>query len=145
MPAHSKRTPEMVEAILEGMSKGQALSHACEAQGITWQTFDNWCKEDASRGDDNLTIARASARLAGFDAIATATRSIARGLDGSTADVQRDKLIIDTDLKLLAKWDPKRYGERVDHTVTARTVSEVIPADATPEQAADAYRRLIEG
>lgn len=29
----------------------------------------------------------------------------------STGDVRRDRLIVDTDLKLLAKWDPKRYGE----------------------------------
>jgi hypothetical protein len=41
----------------------------------------------------------------------------ARGKDAqdggdSSGDVQRDKLIVDTDLKLLAKWDPRRYGER---------------------------------
>ena len=27
--------------------------------------------------------------------------------------VQRDKLASETDLKLLAKWDPKRYGDRM--------------------------------
>lgn len=54
----------------------------------------------------------------GYDAIADRVRKTARGkieADGgeSSGDVQRDKLIIDTDLKLLAKWDPKRYGEKV--------------------------------
>ena len=27
--------------------------------------------------------------------------------------MQRDKLIIDTDLKLLAKWSPRLYGDKV--------------------------------
>ena len=140
MPAHSKRTPERVEAILEGMSKGQTLTSLCRSWDLHPTTWNDWCA-----ADEGLGIAHAHARDAGYDAIASALRETARGTGESTQDVQRDKLIIETDLKLLAKWDPKRYGERVDHTVTARTVSEVIPADATPEQAADAYRRLIEG
>ncbi len=57
--------------------------------------------------------------------IASRLPKIARGqaedLDGSTlssGDVQRDKLIIDTDLKLLSKWDNKRYGDKtqVEHS-----------------------------
>jgi hypothetical protein len=46
--------------------------------------------------------------------IAARTRETARGFGDSSGDVQRDKLIIETDLKLLAKWDPKRYGDRLD-------------------------------
>jgi hypothetical protein len=55
----------------------------------------------------------AHARAAGFDEIARRARLIARGdrEAGSTGDTQRDRLIVDTDLKLLAKWDPKRYGD----------------------------------
>jgi hypothetical protein len=54
----------------------------------------------------------------GFDAIAMRTRLTARGKGpeeggDSAGDVQRDKLIIETDLKLLAKWDPKRYGDKL--------------------------------
>jgi hypothetical protein len=58
------------------------------------------------------------ARDLGYDAIAQRSRRTARGkgeADGgdSTGDVARDKLIIDTDHKLLAKWDPRRYGDKV--------------------------------
>lgn len=55
----------------------------------------------------------AHARATGFDEIARRARLIARGdkAAGSTGDTQRDRLIVDTDLKLLAKWDPKRYGD----------------------------------
>lgn len=60
-----------------------------------------------------------AAREMGFDAIADRTRATARGLPDthggeSTGDWQRDRLIIDTDLKLLAKWAPKKYGDRVE-------------------------------
>jgi hypothetical protein len=68
--------------------------------------------------NEEFSSAIAGARASGFDAIAARTRLTARGKTSSeggdsSGDVQRDKLIIDTDLKLLAKWDPKRYGDKV--------------------------------
>lgn len=137
MPAHPKRTPEMVEAILEGMSKGQTLTSLCAAHGITRAAWGVWCA-----ADEDLRIAHARAREEGHDAIAEDCLAIA---DDREDDPASRRVRTDVRLKLLAKWDPKRWGEKVDHTVTARTVSEVIAPDATPEQAADAYRRLIEG
>jgi hypothetical protein len=55
----------------------------------------------------------ARARAQGFDEIARKARLIARGdkAAGSTGDVARDRLICEVDMKLLAKWDPKRYGD----------------------------------
>lgn len=55
------------------------------------------------------------AREDGWDMIAWRCRAVAAGDEsaGSSGDVKRDKLIVETDLKLLAKWDPKRYGDRV--------------------------------
>jgi hypothetical protein len=64
----------------------------------------------------------------GFDAIAEETVAIADtppayaktegGMRIDTGDVAHRKLQIETRLKLLAKWDPKRYGERqhVEHS-----------------------------
>lgn len=66
----------------------------------------------AARPEFSSAIARS--RLEGFDAIARRARQTARGRGDSTQDVQRDKLIVETDLKLLAKWDPKRYGDRLN-------------------------------
>lgn len=65
-------------------------------------------------GDEEFSAAIAHARLEGFDAIARRIRATARGRGDSTQDIQRDKLIVETDLKLLAKWDPKRYGDRLN-------------------------------
>ena len=42
---------------------------------------------------------------------------MANGVPGfSSGDVARDKLIIETDLKLLAKWHAKKYGDKLDLT-----------------------------
>jgi len=109
----SLRTPELEAEIVARLSKGEPLAVICRDEHMPCDdTVRNW--QDA---DPAFARAIARAREAGFDAIANRTRATARKLSpeeggDSTGDVQRDKLIIETDLKLLAKWDPKRYGER---------------------------------
>lgn len=67
--------------------------------------------------DQNFSGDIARARQLGFDAIAERIQEIARGTSSeSSGDVARDKLIVETDLKLLAKWDPRRYGDKTLHT-----------------------------
>lgn len=76
-------------------------------------------------GEELLAIAYARARDAGFDAIAvecldiadnTANDTIKDDEDGTPRPnsewITRSRLRVDTRLKLLAKWDPKRYGDR---------------------------------
>lgn len=101
------RTPEIEEAIIDGLCAGTPLAQLCREQGIGLSTVYDWKDRD-----DELAGRIARAREIGFDVIASRTRETARGNGDSTADVQRDKLIIETDLKLLAKWDPKRYGDK---------------------------------
>ncbi len=66
----------------------------------------------------------ARARALGYDAIAADCLLISDDASGDfrlgeksvlvdTDHIQRAKLRIETRLKLLAKWDPKRYGEKV--------------------------------
>ena len=62
----------------------------------------------------------AQARERGYDALAEQSLLVAQGIaDYSTGDINRDKLIVDTRLKLLAKWS-KRYADKqqleVNHT-----------------------------
>ena len=78
---------------------------------------------DWAKADPEITQRIAHARELGFDRIAEDCLQIA---DDATSDykatptgkvldaehVQRSKLRIETRLKLLAKWDPKRYGDR---------------------------------
>jgi hypothetical protein len=121
------RTPEIDSAIVEGISQGVTLAELCRRHDIGRRTVYDWMEEDA---DFAARIARA--RVLGFDAIAEQALEIAedgtndwierRRDDGSIDElvnsehIQRSRLRVDTRLKLLAKWDPKRYGDRVQHT-----------------------------
>jgi len=71
------------------------------------KSWYNWMDQDE---DLFLRIQRAKDK--GCDAIAENARVVARGMGESSGDTLRDKLIIETDLKLLAKWMPKKYGDR---------------------------------
>lgn len=113
------RTPEIVEDILRRLSDGEPLAAICRTPGYPHpSTFRDW-----ANGDEELSRRFARAREDGFDAIAQSAMEIAdlppvyaQSEGGSridTGDVANRKLQIETRLKLLAKWDPKRYGEKV--------------------------------
>lgn len=103
-------TPELVEAIAARLATGEPMAEICRDPGMPHHaTVWEWRQKD-----ENVSRIIARAREEGFDAIAANARKTARGIGESTADVQRDKLIIETDLKLLAKWSPKRYGDRLE-------------------------------
>lgn len=126
----TKRTPEVIERIMEGLANGTPLRELCRQDGMpAWRTVYDWL------GADKALAARfAHARDLGFDAIAEEALEIAddgtndwmqrRRQDGSVEDVvnaehiARSKLRIETRLKLLAKWSPKKYGDKVDHTLS---------------------------
>ena len=107
----STYSDDVAREICERLSKGEPLAQICRDEGMPCpNTVRTWARER-----EPLAEAIARAREDGFDEIATRTRETARGRGDSSGDVQRDKLIIETDLKLLAKWDPKRYGDRITH------------------------------
>lgn len=117
-------TPEArqkaVERVLAGLAIGTPLTVICRAEGMPDDdTVRRWAE-----GDAELAGAIARAREAGFDQIAMDALAIAdetafdtkEGKDGAlTANsewISRSKLRVETRLKLLAKWDPKRYGDK---------------------------------
>lgn len=137
------RTPEIIDEICERMSAGEPLAAICRSEHMPGlRTVYDWAERDA---DLSARIARA--REEGEDAIAAECLTIA---DNATNDwmerngqdapgyslngehVQRSKLRIDTRLKLLAKWNPKKYGERLDHT----SGGERLPAPTTVDLSA---------
>lgn len=97
-----------------------------------WRTIYDWMKKDDSLGDASvgLSASIAYARDVGYDNLAEECLAIADdanndymeriGPNGQTAGwmlngdhVQRSKLRIETRLKLLAKFHPKKYGDKV--------------------------------
>lgn len=115
----SLETPETKQAIIDRITDGEPLAQICRDPDMPCQSaVNNWRRNDAEFDGDF-----ARAREAGHDMIASNIRQVARGGEGSSGDVARDRLIVETDLKLLAKWD-KRYSEKVtvhsESTVTHR-------------------------
>lgn len=119
----TKRTPAVINRIVEGLSEGTPLTVLCKPDDMPGiRTVYDWM--DA---DEQLSADIARARDMGWDAIAVEALTIAdtpeEGVeiteDGDGAKIKRGdmlghrKLRVETRLKLLAKWDPKRYGELV--------------------------------
>lgn len=123
MPRPSKRNDKMEKEVLDRLSKGEPLAAICRSHDkfphpTVWR---DWCDDDES-----LAIAYARAREAGEDAIAAECLDIideepARFItDGGPrvdpGEVNNRKLRFEGRLKLLAKWNPKRWGDKVDLT-----------------------------
>jgi len=109
-------TAELAEEILLRLSNGEPLAVICRDEHMPCDdTVRDWGKRN-----EEFSRAYARTRVTGFDVIAWRARQTLRGKDEteggeSTGDVQRDKAIAEFDLKLLAKWDPKRYGDKIAH------------------------------
>lgn len=119
----SKYTPEIAAEIVKRLSDGEPLRQICRDEHMpAWQTIYDWMCRDDLLGDGgvNLSVAIARAREIGQDAIA---EEIYREV---SADPEREergridpgyvqliKARAEIKLKLLAKWNPKRYGDRV--------------------------------
>lgn len=125
----SKHTPELVAEICERLSAGEPLRQICRDDRMPhWTRMYDWLSQDP---DLSLRVARA--REAGFDALAEEALEIANtphlgqkkvyssgaGEDEDSTTVTEEdmlghrKLQIETRLKLLACWNPAKYGNKV--------------------------------
>ena len=103
-----------VDAICERLAQGEPLAQICRSDLMpAHRTVYDWME-----AHPGVSTSIARARDLGEDVIAAGLRDVARGGSGSSGDVQRDKLIVDTDLKLLAKWNPKKWGDKVQNEVS---------------------------
>ena len=119
----SKYTPELAAEICERLSNGEPLRQICRDDHMpAWQKIYEWMERD-----ETLSGAITRAREQGYEAIAEEALIIAdtprwgqkqvMSDQGTTTTVEdmvaHRKLQIETRLKLLAKWNPKKYGDRV--------------------------------
>lgn len=116
MPRFTVRSPAVEDEIVRRIADGEPLASICRDDhmpGLT--TVWEWSKKDADLAE---RIARA--REAGHDVIAAGALAIAdepppmtdRGVDSGHVAWAKNRIW--TRLQLLAKWDPKRYGDRVE-------------------------------
>lgn len=116
LPTYSETTADM---ICERLSKGEPLAQICRDEDMPGlRTVYDW-----RDGNEQFAARIARARDAGFDQIAMDALHIADESEHDTIRtesgdrpnsewISRSKLRVETRLKLLAKWDPKRYGDR---------------------------------
>jgi len=108
------------DAIIAWIADGKPLREYCRMQGApNWRTVYAWLEKDPP-----FSARFARARDAGADAIAEealaiidATPSRAETDGSSRVDpgyVQWQRIRAEYRLKLLAKWNPRRYGDRLD-------------------------------
>lgn len=161
------RTPEIEEALLVWIAEGETLRAFCrQANAPAWRTVYNWLE-----ADEGFSARFARARRLGHDAISEQTMELAdtpqqgeetvTKPDGSVEVRRGDmlghrKLQIETRLKLLAKWDPKRWGDRtvlagdpeaplLSPGEAAKKSAEVMREAADPNLASQVYADLMTG
>ena len=122
----SLRTPQIIEEIIERISAGEPMAWICREDHMpSARTVTSWMDQD-----EELSAAIARAREIGGDIIAADALRIADtpvegvrrketedGVEIVTEDMLgHRRLQVETRLKLLAKWHPKRYGDKLDVT-----------------------------
>ena len=119
MAPTSTYSQEVADQIVDRLADGEFLRVICRSQGMpNWRTVYRWMDEN-----EGFRTRVAGARQQGFDAIAEDSLVM---LDeepertgtqfGSKVDaghVQWQKNRAEQRLKILAKWDPKRYGDKL--------------------------------
>ena len=114
----SKYTPELAAEICERLSNGEPLRQICRSDHMpSWTSIYAW-----AAADKELSDRIAQARDMGADAIAEEALEIIDAppervltktgevIDSAYVTWQRNRA--ELRLKLLAKWHPKKYGDR---------------------------------
>ena len=121
----SRYTVALGEAICAELGEGKPLRQICRERAIHWTTVYDWKDAHAA-----FALRLARARELGEEAIAAECLDIANttaeGVEtvekASGIEVKRGdmlghrKLQIDTRLKLLAIWNPTKYGPKIEQT-----------------------------
>ena len=120
--------------ICEQISDGVPLQQICREPGMpAWRTVYGWME-----ADEKFAADFARARELGADAIAEDSMRIVdelpeRGPDGKIdpGSVAHAKLRAEHRLKLLAKWSPKKYGDKITQELTGANGGPILTKDVS--------------
>lgn len=107
MPYPAKKNPKLIEEVLSRIAQGETLAALGRELDFHPQSWADWM-----RADEGLAIAYADARDTGHDVIADDVLQIIDSVPAQGEEIQRAKLRAEYRLKLLAKWNPKKYGDK---------------------------------
>jgi hypothetical protein len=101
-------TEALGKELCDHVADGNTVISWCRKRQIRPQTVNKWM--DKIPG---FEVSLARARRSQYDAMADECVAIADEEFETNEQVQRARLRVETRLKLLAKWDPQRYGDRL--------------------------------
>ena len=107
MPYPAKKNPKLIEEVLSRIAQGETLAALGRELDFHPTAWGRWVAEDEA-----LAIAYAEARDTGHDVIAEDVLQIIDSVAAQSEEIQRAKLRAEYRLKLLAKWNPKKYGDK---------------------------------
>lgn len=113
MPYPAKKNPKLIDEVLSRIAKGETLAALGRELDFHPQSWARWLAEDEA-----LAVAYAHARDVGSDALAEQALAL---IDEDPARIEGRidpghvawrRAQVDTRLKLLACWNPKKYGNK---------------------------------
>ena len=136
MPTPTKRTPKLEAEVLERLALGETLAALGRELGFHATTWNDWCARDEALG-----LAHLRARDTGADALAEQALALIDAeparVDGKIdpGHVQWKRAQVDTRLRLLACWNPKKYGAKTQTTIGNKE-GETLKVEGTADTAA---------
>lgn len=107
MPHPAKKNPKLTEEVLRRIALGETLAALGRELDFHPTAWGQWC-----RADESLALAYAQARETGHDAIADDILTIVDATPAQSEEIQLSKMRAEMRLKLLACWNPKKYGNK---------------------------------
>lgn len=125
------------DKILELHSEGQTITSICKMEGMPHKTVFY----DKILDDNDFALRFARARELAHDSIAEEALHIANtpvngvetvdsDINGTTVTtkdmIHHRRLQVETRLKLLAKWSPSKYGDKLDVTSQGKALNQTV-------------------
>ena len=112
------QTPEWWDGCLDRIACGDSPKEVAQEHCLLFGVFMRWVGDDEQRQREYDAALRIASEGHAHDCITIADEQnevVKPGGGSYDPDVGRDKLRIETRLKLAGKWDRARYGETVKH------------------------------
>ena len=97
-----------MEIVIQRVIDGESLKAIARSWKLPVTRFIKWISDDEKRLAEYEGALRIRADELVYEAVERAEGTI--GPDGELSEVARDKLVIDTNLKVAAMWDKQKYG-----------------------------------
>jgi len=123
--APTRLTDTLIENVLERLSQGTPLTHAAREFGFHPSAWHQMVQRN-----ETVAIACARAREEGADHIAEDIMRIIDEAPLSSEAIQKAKMQAEYRLKLLAKWHPKKYGDKQQFAHTGEDGGPIVVQNA---------------